>query len=143
VLIITLACAILTNLWATREYATFEDRGNSYVWTREEHDPNAGPDVLLNLSVRLACDMFHSNMDPESHRAALLQIARHVSSLRADNRRQGPGALPGAHGFTFKNFGGGMRALWDICSPVPLEGSRGERGTGRREVSSLFCKSFN
>jgi len=53
------ARAILTDLWATREYATFEDRGNSYVWTREEHDPNAGPDVLLNLSVRLPCDIFH------------------------------------------------------------------------------------
>ena len=51
---------IITGLWANREYATFEDRGNSYVWTREEHDPNAGPDVLLNLSVRLPCDMFHS-----------------------------------------------------------------------------------
>lgn len=37
----------------TREYATFEDQGNSYVWTREEHDPNTGPDVLLNLSVSL------------------------------------------------------------------------------------------
>jgi hypothetical protein len=34
-----------------REYATFEDRGTSYVWTREEHDPNKGPDVLLNLSL--------------------------------------------------------------------------------------------
>lgn len=34
-----------------REYATFEDQGVSYVWTREEHDPNAGPDVSLNLSL--------------------------------------------------------------------------------------------
>jgi hypothetical protein len=29
------------------------------VWTREEHDPNTGPDVLLNLSVRLPCDIFY------------------------------------------------------------------------------------
>lgn len=43
----------------TREYATFEDRGDSYVWAREEHDPNAGPDVLLNLSVSLPRNRFH------------------------------------------------------------------------------------
>lgn len=34
-----------------REYATFEDRSISYVWMKEEHDPNAGPDVSLNLSL--------------------------------------------------------------------------------------------
>lgn len=42
---------VLTDLRTAREYATFEDRGNSYLWTKEEHDPDSGPDVLLNLSV--------------------------------------------------------------------------------------------
>jgi len=37
------------------------------VWTREEHDPNAGPDVLLNLSVCIPCDTFHSSVDPEPY----------------------------------------------------------------------------
>jgi len=50
---------ILTDPSTTRDYATFEDRGNTYVWTREEHNPNKGPDVLLNLSVRLPCDVPH------------------------------------------------------------------------------------
>lgn len=55
--------AILLNPWTTREYATFEDRGNSYVWTREEHDPNTGPDVRLNLSVRFLRDALHQTRD--------------------------------------------------------------------------------
>lgn len=53
------ARAISTIYWITREYAAFEDRGNSYVWTKEEHDPNTGPDVRLNLSVCLLCDPLH------------------------------------------------------------------------------------
>jgi len=48
----------LKNLGATREYATFEDQGSSYMWAREEHDPDKGPDVLLNLSVGLFCNAF-------------------------------------------------------------------------------------
>ena len=47
------------NIRTDREYATFEDRGNTYVWTKELHDPNAGPDVRLNLSVCLHCDVLH------------------------------------------------------------------------------------
>jgi len=42
---------ISTFFKVSREYATFEDRGISDVWMKEEHGPNKGPDVLLNLSL--------------------------------------------------------------------------------------------
>jgi hypothetical protein len=54
---------ISTDLRTTSDYATFEDRGNSYVWTREEHDPNAGPDVLLNLSVSIIRGLSHQRLN--------------------------------------------------------------------------------
>jgi len=41
-----------------REYATFEDRGDSYVWTREEYNPSAGREQPLNLT------LFSKSRDP-------------------------------------------------------------------------------